>query len=89
MGLPIPVLLSTGLAARAEGVEARRQTSNDNYGLPFDEGMVQTTNPKGAAKAVVCTHNPLVAGSNPAGPIFPIFPTHRLQSIRQLRKIVP
>ena len=32
--------------------------------------MVQTTNPKGAAKVVVGTHNPLVAGSNPAGPIF-------------------
>lgn len=31
--------------------------------------MVQTTNPKGAAKAVVGKHNPLVAGSNPAGPI--------------------
>lgn len=34
-----------------------------------NEGMVQTTNPKGAAKAVVGKHNPLVAGSNPAGPI--------------------
>jgi hypothetical protein len=34
------------------------------------EGMVQTTNPKGAAKAVVGMHNPLVAGSNPAGPTF-------------------
>lgn len=32
--------------------------------------MVQTTNPKGAAKVVVGKHNPLVAGSNPAGPIF-------------------
>jgi hypothetical protein len=41
--------------------------------------MVQTTNPKGAAKVVVGKHNPLVAGSNPAGPIF-FLPT-RLQDI--------
>jgi hypothetical protein len=33
------------------------------------EEIVQTTNPKGAAKAVVEKHNRLVAGSNPAGPI--------------------
>ena len=32
--------------------------------------MVQTTNSKEAAKAVVGKHNPLVAGSNPAGPTF-------------------
>lgn len=44
--------------AHGSGVKGRR-----------NEGMVQTTNPKGAAKVVVGTHNPLVAGSNPAGPI--------------------
>ncbi len=37
------------------------------------EGMVQTTNSKEAAKAVVGKHNPLVAGSNPAGPICLVF----------------
>jgi len=31
--------------------------------------MVQTSNSKEAAKAVAGKHNPLVAGSNPAGPI--------------------
>jgi hypothetical protein len=56
-----------------EGVETRRQTlsiDERRYLFELDEGMVQTTNPKGAAKVVVGKHNPLVAGSNPAGPIF-------------------
>lgn len=63
----------------AEGVETRRQTRDSSFtknrhcrvvlaDTYSREGMVQTTNPKGAAKAVVGTHNPLVAGSNPAGP---------------------
>lgn len=55
---------SQALFSYKEGVETRWQTPS----VKEDEGIVQTSNPKGVAKAMVVKHNRLVPGSIPGGP---------------------
>ncbi len=72
--MPIP---SQAWSRDAECVE-RPGRCRDQTADTLREGMVQTTNSKEAAKAVVGKHNPLVAGSNPAGPICLVFAMQRI-----------